>query len=254
MSDATIPLPVPAAGPAPRRRGPGGAILAVLLVLVLVAGAAALADGVVRGRVQSSVAQQITDQYQRTGVGISLTGWPFLWQISQDRLEAARLRADSLTVDAEGHRVELRNVDLRGTDLTGVRDQKHIVAGTVTGSVDVSWSTVRELSGVDLSYASTDRVRLSDSLRFLGRSVPVIVEGVPQLDPATGALGLGDATAKVAGTSVPQALVDPLLARVGDGYRLPPLGSLQYRSLTVGPEVVRIGLAGTDVDTQQVLG
>ena len=252
MSHATIPLPVP--GPVPRRRGRRGPIVAVLLLLVLVAGAAALADGIVRGRVQSSVEQQITDQYQGTGVEISLTGWPFLWQVQQDRLDAAQLRADSLTVDAEGRRVELRNVDLHGTGLTGVRDQERIVAGTVTGSVDVSWATVRELSGVDLSYAGTDRVRLADSLRFLGRSVPVIVEGVPQLDPATGELGISDAAATVAGTSIPQALVDPLLARVGDGYRLPPLGSLQYRSLTVGPEVVRIGLAGTDVDTQQVLG
>lgn len=254
MSHATIPLPVPAPGPGPRRRGRGGAIVAVLLLMVLVAGAAALADGIVRGRVQSSVEQQVTEQYQGTGAEIRLTGWPFLWQVRQDRLEAAQLRADTLTVDAEGRRVQLRNVDLRGTDLTGVRDQERIVAGTVTGSVDVSWATVRELSGVDLSYAGTDRVRLADSLRFLGRSVPVIVEGVPQLDPATGELGISDATATVAGTSVPQGLVDPLLAQVGDGYRLPPLGSLQYRSLTVGPEVVRIGLAGTDVDTQQVLG
>lgn len=252
MSPDTVPLPV-ADHPRPRRRR-GGGVVALLLLLALVAGAALIADEVVRSRVQTAVEQQITDQHAGRGVQVELHGWPFLWQVRQDRLDAADLRAESLTVDAEGLPVEVRNVDLHGTDLTGVRDQQQIVAGTVTGTVDVTWPTVRELSGVDLSYAGPDRVGLADDLRFLGRSVPITVEGTPTLDPATGQLGIRDATASVAGTSVPQRLVDPLLAQVGQGYRLPALGALQYSSLAVGPDAVTIGLTGTDVDTQQVLG
>lgn len=248
----TVPLPVP--DRPQRRRHRGGVVVALLLLLALVAGAGVLADAIVRSRVQTAVEQQVIDQYAGDGVEVRLHGWPFLWQVRQDRLEAADLRADSLTVDAEGQRVEVRNVELHGTDLTGVRDQQQIVAGTVTGGVDVSWPTVRALSGVDLAYAGPDRVRLSTSFSLFGQQVPVTIEGTPQLDPATGGLGIGDATADVAGTTVPQRLVDPLLARAGDGYRLPPLGALAYDSLTVGPEAVRIGLVGTDVDTQQVLG
>lgn len=249
----TVPLPVP--DRPQRRRHRGGVLATLVLLLALVAGAGLLADSIVRSRVQDAVEQQVTDQYTGSGVEIRLHGWPFLWQLRQDRLEAADLRADSLTVDAEGRPIEVRNVELHGTDLTGVRhDQEHIVAGTVTGAVDVTWPAVRELSGVDLAYAGPDRVRLSTSFSVFGQQVPVTIEGTPQLDPATGGLGIGDATADVAGTTVPQPLVDPLLTRAGDGYRLPPLGALAYDSLTVGPEAVRIGLVGTDVDTQQVLG
>ncbi|SDB80793.1 Protein of unknown function [Raineyella antarctica] len=253
MTQPTIPLP-PLGRRRPRRRRGAGIVLALVLLAVLVAGAAALADTIVRQRVQDSVAAQLTRQYTGHGVQVELTGWPFLWQVGQDRLDGGRLRADSLTINAEGRPVQVRDVDLRGTRLTGVRDQQHIVAGTVTGSVELSWQTVRDLSGVDLAYVSANRVRLSESLQLFGRSVPVTIEGTPELDPTNGGLGIRDATATVAGTTVPQGLVDPLLQRVDQGYRLPPLGSLHYDSLAVDPQGVRLQLTGTDVDTQQLLG
>lgn len=231
-----------------------GALFALVLVVAVVGAAAALVDNEVRTRSERSVEQQVTQQYAGTGVQVRLSGWPFLWQVHQDRLDGGSLRAAAVTVDAGGHRVVLRNLALQGTDLTGVRDQQHIVVGQVTGSVDVPWSTVRELTGVDLAYVSADRVRLSENLDVLGQQLPVTIEGTPRLDPATGELGIRDATATVAGTAVPKQLLEPLLARVGTGYRLPPLGALHYRSITPGPDAVRVGLAGTDVDAQQVLG
>lgn len=249
MPADTVPLPPVAQSG--RRRSP---LLLVTLVLVLLTGTAALADTVVRNRVEASIARQLTAEQQGRGVEVRLEGWPFLWQVGRDRLDGATLQADRLVIDAEGQPVEVRDVALHGTDLTGVRDQQQIVAGRVSGTVDVTWPTVRELSGVALSYAGPDRVALADELRLLGRGVPISVEGTPTLDPATGELGIRDATADIAGTTVPQRLVDPLLARAGDGYRLPPLGDLAYDSLTVGPEAVRIGLVGTEVDVDQVLG
>lgn len=157
-------------------------------------------------------------------------------------------------MDADGLPVEVLDVDLRATDLVGVRDQRGIVAGRVEGSAAMSWATLGDLSGLDLSYAPPDRVLLRESVRVLGREIPLTVEGRPELDPATGDLAIRDATATVAGATVPQPLVDPVLARVDRGYRLPPLGTLAYGAVEVGPDAVRINLAGTDVDVDQLLG
>lgn len=249
MPADTVPLP-PVGNPG-RRHSPA---LLVVLALALLVTAAALADTVVRARTEASIARQVTDQQQGRGVEVRLEGWPFLWQVGRDHLEGATLRADSLVIDADGLPVEVVDVDLAGGDLVGVRDGQGIVAGRVDGSVGVSWQTLGRLSGLDLAYAGPDRVRLSTSFGALGRQVPVTVEGTPRFDPTTGGLGLGEATADVAGATIPARLVDLLLEQVGDGYRLPPLGTLAYDSLDVGPEAVRIGLVGTDVDVDQVLG
>lgn len=252
MSPATIPLPpTPPESP---HRGRRAVVPAIVLLLVMVAGTAVLVDAVLRARTQAAVAQQVVDQQQGVGVQVRLTGWPFLWQVSRDRLAGASLRADSISVDADGLPVEVLDVDLRATDLVGVRDQQGIVAGRVEGSAAVSWSTLAELSGLDLAYAPPDRVLLRESVRVLGREIPLTVEGRPELDPATGDLAIRDATATVAGATVPQPLVDPVLARVDRGYRLPPLGTLAYRTVEVGPDAVRISLAGADVDIDQLVG
>ncbi len=230
------------------------ALVALALVVAVLATVAFVADTVARKRVETTVEQKVTQYWAGSGVQVTLPRWGFLWQMRNDRLDTGRLTADEVTIKLDGKKVTLRNVNLEGRDLTGVRTREDLMAAEVTGAADISWDAVRELSGVDLAYVADDRMGVSRTFSMFGQDLSVSVEGTPQVDPATGVLSLDQATASVGGAAVPQQLLDPVMGQVEAGYPLPQLGAMQYQSVEVSPEAVRINLAGTDIGPEQLVG
>ncbi len=218
------------------------AVTAIVVTLTLL-GAAALADTVLRARVEAGVAAELERDLGTAGADVTIAGFPFLTQVVSGSLDEIDVRAPS--ADLGGIRLDGVEAVLRGVStgtprtaasmqLRGSLDPTSLAAVLPPG-VTVTVDGDRLLVSVDVAGVP---LQATVTPTAAGRSVALEVVGLTaggvSIDPGALPFGLGDV---LRGLSIP---LDAL-----------PTG-VQLTSVTVVAGRVQVVAEGTDVVLEPV--
>ncbi|GAA4560565.1 LmeA family phospholipid-binding protein [Planotetraspora kaengkrachanensis] len=179
----------------------------LVVTLIVLAVLLAIADRVAVAGVQREIAKQVAAKYDlTTPPTVEIKGIPFLTQALLGRYDEIAVAIGPMTVED----VKLSKIDATLTGVTAplgdlIQDpsKTDIRAENVTGAVVIPWETIadRAPNGIKIDGAG-DAVRVSGTIKALGRSVPVTAD--MKIAVVSGAVRLTPVGVKVAGgLSVP---------------------------------------------------
>lgn len=230
------------------RRRRRGWIVALVAVLAL-AGLVVIADRGVQAVAENQIATQLqTDLRTPEKPSVDLGPFPFLTEIATGRVTSARVRLDEVALP-NGNGATATDVDARFGDIT-ISDQfSRIAAGNGEATGLLSYPSLSSLTGLDLSYAGTDRVQVDFELP-LGRREPVsgTATGRPVLNVENQTLEIAEAEVSMGSSEGDEASLEAAGRLL---LRSLPLGELPYElrltALTVREGGVQLTATGEDL-------
>lgn len=231
----------------PRSRTGRRLIIAAVVILAVLALVFA-ADRGVQTLVERRVATEVQTASGAAQVPIvDLGPWPFLTEIATGRVSTARVQLAELELP-NGNGATATDVDATFSDITSSDGFSKVVAARGQATGLVSYPSLSRLTGLDLSYASPDRITVAFSVPIGRLTVAGTATGRPVLDVAEQSLAIEDAEVTVPGSEGDQGLLDAAGRLV---LRSIPLGDLPYdlevTEVTVTEAGVRFGANGENL-------
>jgi hypothetical protein len=227
-----------------RRRG----WIVVLVAVLAVAGLVVIADRGVQAVAENQIATQLqTDLGTAEKPAVDLGPFPFLHEIATGRVASAQVHLSEVELpDSNG--ATATGVDATFADIT-ISDQfSRIVAGSGEATGLLSYPSLSALTGLELSYAGTDRVQVSFELPLGEETVSGTATGRPVLNVENQTLEIADAEVAVGSTEGDEAAVEAAGRLL---LRSLPLRGLPYElrltALTVREDGVQVTAAGRDL-------
>lgn len=238
---------------APRRRTGRRLIIALVIILAVLA----LIFAADRG-VQALAERRVAEEVQaRLGAAqppaVDLGPWPFLTEIATGRVNTARVQLPEVDVPnrdrAGSQRVVATDVDATFSDITLSDGFTRMVAAEGQATGLLPYPSLAVLTGLDISYAAPERVRVGFSAPIGRLTINGTATGRPVLDVEAQALTIEDAEVTVPGAEGDTGLAEAAGRLV---LRRPfPLGELPYNlqvtELTVTEAGVRFAANGKNL-------
>lgn len=224
-------------------RGARRLLVAVVVLVVLLLAA---------DRVGNYVAEQTTastlqdSQHLAHEPDVSIGGFPFFTQLATGKFDQVSVDATDVPVGGRGVSVTFTRMQVTLDHVTADRNFKrfHVQHASAIGTI--SYASLSDSLGVDLSYAGDGRVRAKKKITILGQSFTPTITAAPEL--IDGALTFGKAQVNGLGSlggQVSQVLdavfnVKPLLQKI-------PF-EIDVQKLSMDAAGLRVDLVGSDID------
>jgi LmeA-like phospholipid-binding len=233
---------------ADRRPRRSRAWLVVLVVLLVLAGLLVAADRVAQGMVQNRAAQQIQSELGLDQPpNVDLGPFPFLPEVVVRRLDTTNVKITEVAIPGtEGATANDLDATLGGVTLDEQFQPVRADRGDATARV--SYATLSTLTGLDITYAGPDRIRVRFEVALGEAMASGTITGRPVLDVEAQAMRIEEADIQLDSEDAPQGELDAVGELV---LRSIPLQGLpeqvRLTSLTVREDGAQVGLTGEDL-------
>lgn len=227
--------------------GAGRAVRRVIIaVLVLVVFVLAV-DRVGNYIAEQTTASTLQDSQNLTHKpDVSIGGFPFLTQLATGKFDQVSVDAADVPIGGQGVTLTFTRLQVTLDHVTADRSFRrfHVQHASAIGTI--SYPSLSDSLGADLSYAGEGRVRAKKTITILGQSFTPTITAAPEI--VDGALSFGKA--QVNGLGALSGQVSRVLAAVFDVK--PLLQNIPFQidvqKLSMTKAGLRIDLVGSDID------
>ncbi len=206
-------------------------------------------DFLAKAIVERKVAEAVQNRYQLAAEPeIDIHGFPFLAQAATRRLDDVGVSAD--TVQVAG--VDLARAELRMRDVR-IQSASSAVVDEVDAQALIPYPELARLAdevgsgGLSFDYGgAADVVAVRGVVEVLGREFDVVAFTEVKVDSST--LTMRTVRVEMEGEQANQSLVDAIGDQFDLAIRIPEMFDLvRLNSVSVRPDGVEVGLAGSDI-------
>lgn len=222
--------------------------LAVLLVAALALGGLLVADRIAHSRTEAEVSRIVQTQMQLSGEPeVTVHGFPFLTQVAANRFGQVDLAGTGITAGTPERPLYVERLNLTLRDVVSTNRYRQITATELDGTAYVTWAEISRQLGVEVLPQDGGRVRVDVTADLYGQQADFVLTARPVLDVPAQEVRLVEPRVLIARYQMPTAVVERIAAEFAPPVPLALPLSLQATSLTVGPNHLELGLAGSDV-------